>query len=116
MCCFTGINDVEYRKVASALRRMTGSVSSQPRREEKLSLNEEQKRMLLDSLAFDQIDMRQITIKNAHAKTCKWLLKNPEYLDWLNATKLDEHHGFLWIKGKPGAGKSILMKFALTNA
>ena len=72
--------------------------------------------MLLDSLKFDQIDARQMTIKNSHAKTCKWLLKNSEYLDWLNATKLGEHHGFLWIKGKPGTGKSTLMKFALTNA
>ena len=60
-----------------------------------MSLNEEQTRMLLDSLKFDQIDARQMTIKNAHAKTCKWLLKNFEYLDWLNATKLGEHHGFL---------------------
>ncbi|EMT67378.1 Serine/threonine-protein phosphatase 6 regulatory ankyrin repeat subunit C [Fusarium odoratissimum] len=29
---------------------------------------------------------------------------------------VDEHHGFLWIKGKPGAGKSTLMKFILSNA
>ena len=116
MCRFTGPNDVEYRKVASALRRMTGLISGQVREREKLSLNTEQRRMLLDSLRFDQINARQMTIKNAHAKTCKWLLKNSEYLDWLNATKLGEHHGFLWIKGKPGTGKSTLMKFALANA
>ncbi|KAH1612258.1 hypothetical protein KXW39_009210 [Aspergillus fumigatus] len=39
------------------------------------SLSEEQKRMLLDSLKFDQIDARQMTIKKAHTKTCKWLLE-----------------------------------------
>ncbi|OCK73384.1 hypothetical protein K432DRAFT_340366, partial [Lepidopterella palustris CBS 459.81] len=116
MCRFTGPNDVEYRKIASALRRITSSVFSQLKRGGKLPLNEEQKRMLLDSLRFDQIDARQMTIKNAHAKTCKWLLKNDQYVDWLDATKLDEHHGFLWIKGKPGTGKSTLMKFALANA
>ena len=77
---------------------------------------EEPIRMLLDSLRFDQINARQMTIKNAHVKTCKWLLKNSEYVDWLDPTKLGEHHGFLWIKGKPGTGKSTLMKFALTNA
>jgi len=48
---------------------------------ELLPLNEEQKKMLLDSLRFNQIDARQIAIKNAHAKTCKWLLKKSEYLD-----------------------------------
>jgi hypothetical protein len=115
MCRFTGLNDVEYRKVASALRRMTSSVCSQPKRGEKLSLNKEQKRMLLGSLRFDQIDARQMTIKNAHANTCKWLLKSFEYLDWFDATKLGEHHGFLWIKGNPGTGKSTLMKFALAH-
>jgi hypothetical protein len=72
--------------------------------------------MLLDSLKFDQIDARQMTIKNAHAKTCNWLLCKPEYLDWLDNTKLSEHRGFLWMKGKPGTGKSTIMKFALANA
>ncbi|KAF1957575.1 hypothetical protein CC80DRAFT_411018, partial [Byssothecium circinans] len=81
-----------------------------------LSLDNDQRRILLDSLRFDQIDARQMTIKNAHAKTCKWLLTKPKYIDWLNTTKLSEHHGFLWIKGKPGTGKSTLMKFALANA
>ena len=78
-------------------------------------LNEEQKWMLLDSLRFDQIDVREMTIKNAYSNTCKWLLNTPQYLDWLDATKLGEHHGILWIKGKGGVGKSTLMKFALTN-
>jgi len=81
-----------------------------------LSLDNDQRRILLDSLRFDQIDARQMTIKNAHAKTCKWLLTKSEYIDWLDTTKLGEHHGLLWIKGKPGTGKSTLMKFALTNA
>ncbi|KAF3034664.1 hypothetical protein E8E12_002429 [Didymella heteroderae] len=57
-----------------------------------------------------------MTIKPGHAKTCKWLLKCSQYVDWLDASKLDEHHGFLWIKGKAGAGKSTLMKFATVNA
>ncbi|KAF2726506.1 hypothetical protein EJ04DRAFT_183419, partial [Polyplosphaeria fusca] len=57
-----------------------------------------------------------MTIKNAHAKTCKWLLKDRQYLDWLDESKLGEHHGFLWIKGKAGAGKSTLMKFVFLNA
>ncbi|KAF2682221.1 hypothetical protein K458DRAFT_456076 [Lentithecium fluviatile CBS 122367] len=29
---------------------------------------------------------------------------------------LQELHGFLWIKGKPGTGKSTLMKYAFANA
>ncbi|KAF5973633.1 ankyrin protein 3 [Fusarium bulbicola] len=71
---------------------------------------------LLQSLKFNQIDARHDNIKKAHTKTCKWIIKRAEYLDWLNPNKIDEHHGFLWIKGKPGAGKSTLMKFILSNA
>ena len=79
-------------------------------------LNYNQRQNLLESLSFEQIDARQMTIKTAHAKTCRWLLKSEQYLSWLNTTKLDEHHGFLWIKGKAGTGKSTLMKYALVNA
>ncbi|KAK9441880.1 Pfs, NB-ARC and Ankyrin domain protein [Metarhizium brunneum] len=101
---------------AENLRRTSSGISLRPRRGENQSLNDEQRRVLLESLRFDQIDARQMTIKNAHAKTCKWLLQTPAYLDWLDPNKINEHFGFLWIKGKPGAGKSTLMKFALANA
>ncbi|KAF2022276.1 hypothetical protein BU24DRAFT_405156 [Aaosphaeria arxii CBS 175.79] len=87
--------------------------ASQPSR---TLLNAEQRQNLLESLRFDQIDARQMTIKTAHAKTCQWLLKCKEYVSWLDTTKLEEHHGFLWIKGKAGTGKSTLMKYALVNA
>ncbi|UKZ74671.1 hypothetical protein TrVFT333_002341 [Trichoderma virens FT-333] len=110
LLCRIPQNDVE------ALRRTASGVSAQPRRGENQTLNDEEKRALLDSLRFAQIDARHITIKNAHARTCKWLLQTSEYLDWLNPNKLSEHLGFLWIKGKPGTGKSTLMKFALANA
>ncbi|KAI1445813.1 hypothetical protein F5Y02DRAFT_426408 [Annulohypoxylon stygium] len=116
MCRFAGFDDIEYKKVAAALRRMIASVSGQSSRSTRPSLGKEQKRELLNSLKFDQIDARHMTIKNAHSKTCKWLLKKSEYREWLDRDKLNEHHGFLWVKGKPGAGKSTLMKFILANS
>ncbi|WAO96059.1 Hypothetical protein NCS54_01372000 [Fusarium falciforme] len=94
-----------------SLQTFPDGVQATPR-----SLDENKKRVLLDSLRFDQIDARHDTIKKAHDKTCKWLLEKSEYLDWLDPGKLVEHHGFLWIKGKPGAGKSTLMKFVLGDA
>lgn len=116
MCRFTGSNDFEYRKVASALGRMANSISKQPIMVKKSTYSREQTRLLLESLRFDQINARQMTIKKAHVKTCKWLYTKSEYLDWLDQTKLSEHHGFLWIKGKPGTGKSTLMKYFLANS
>lgn len=70
----------------------------------------------LDALQFEQLDSRHATIKSAHAETCKWLLDKSEYLDWQDRKKVLEHNGFLWIKGKPSAGKSTLMKFAYADA
>jgi hypothetical protein len=72
--------------------------------------------MLMKSLKFDQIDARHMNIRSAHTKTCEWLFQSLQYLHWLDTTKLHEHSGFLWIKGKAGTGKSTLMKYALANA
>lgn len=74
------------------------------------------RRIRLDALNFERLDARQTTIKTAYAATCEWVLSKSEYLDWQSEDKILEHHGFLWIKGKPGAGKSTIMKFAYTNA
>ncbi|PSN73262.1 ankyrin [Corynespora cassiicola Philippines] len=117
MCRFTGPNDIEYKKVVAALLRMTVETSHYPEEtQDGQPLCTDLIAELLGSLKFDQIDARQLTIKNAHAKTCKWLLKTNEYVDWINPREVQNHHGFLWIKGKPGTGKSTLMKFALANA
>jgi ankyrin repeat protein/nucleoside phosphorylase len=76
------------------------------------SSSHDNQQRLLDSLHFEQIDARKMTIERAHNKTCSWFLKHPDYQAWLDPGKLAEHHGFLWISGKPGAGKSTIMKFA----
>ncbi|KAH7143367.1 hypothetical protein DER46DRAFT_456391, partial [Fusarium sp. MPI-SDFR-AT-0072] len=72
-------------------------------------------RQLLESFGFEQINSRKTTIKTAYFKTCRWFLEHPDYLNWLDLEKRRNHHGFLWIRGKPGAGKSIIMKFIYTK-
>ncbi|KXH50032.1 hypothetical protein CSIM01_07290 [Colletotrichum simmondsii] len=74
------------------------------------------RKALLDSLKFDQIDKRHANIKANHAKTCEWLLHHPDYVTWIDRKMYSQHHGFLWIRGKPGAGKSTIMKFAFSRA
>jgi ankyrin repeat protein len=98
-----------------ALERLREQVQKKSGHTEQ-SLHTEQRQILQDSLRFDQIDARHMTIKNAHARTCKWFLECPKYLQWLDPAELDKHHGFLWIKGNPGTGKSTLMKFAAAHA
>ncbi|KAH7123364.1 hypothetical protein B0J13DRAFT_531482 [Dactylonectria estremocensis] len=116
MSKFADINDPEFKKVAAALRRITYSQSESFGQSKRQSLTEEQKKILRDSLDFDELQTRHASIKNAHVMTCKWILEKSQYVNWLDPMQLVQHNGFLWIKGKPGAGKSTLMKYVLENA
>lgn len=71
---------------------------------------------LLDALAFGQMDLRSATIAPAYSRTCDWLFSASAYQRWRDQDLLSEHNGFLWIKGKPGAGKSTIMKHAWEHA
>ncbi|KAF4502459.1 pfs domain containing protein [Fusarium agapanthi] len=73
---------------------------------------QERRKTLLESLEVKEIHSRRLGVEVAHEETCEWLLEDPVYQRWLDRSKLIQHHGFLWIKGKPGAGKSTIMKFA----
>ena len=77
---------------------------------------QQRRRDLLESLSFDQIDSRQSSIKDAQRTTCEWILQHETYINWNKRDKPPRHREILWIAGKPGAGKSTLMKFALARA
>jgi hypothetical protein len=77
---------------------------------------EERERQLIafkEMLAFPEMDMRSARIETAQAQTCGWLPAAPEYKRWLDPELRSAHHGILWIKGNPGAGKSTIMKYSL---
>lgn len=66
---------------------------------------------VLASLRFQELGARQANIRNAHNRTCKWILKHKTYVKWRSSTC-----GTFWIVGKPGAGKSTLMKYLHSTA
>lgn len=69
--------------------------------------------MLLRSLHFNAIKSRETQIVPAHAETLKWLLdpSSPSNL----AKWLESQSGVYWISGKPGSGKSTLMKYLVAH-
>jgi len=59
----------------------------------------------MTSLSFPEMHERGTDIETAAEGTCRWILDHPTYQQW------DANgQGLLWVKGKPGSGKSTLMK------
>ncbi|KAI0455725.1 ankyrin repeat-containing domain protein [Xylaria acuta] len=79
-------------------------------------ISQVQKWDLMNSLSFQSMYSRAWNIESAQYETCEWILQHPVYLTWLDLGQYSKSRGFLWIRGKPGAGKSTLMKFISTHA
>lgn len=65
-------------------------------------------RAVIKSLRFPEWNARYNEIGDATDGTCFWILQHDAYRQWLH-----DGQGILWIKGKPGSGKSTLMKFIM---
>ncbi|KAI0151433.1 hypothetical protein BJ166DRAFT_565443 [Pestalotiopsis sp. NC0098] len=64
--------------------------------------------MILRSLSLNSPYRREENIVPAHQKTLEWLFSpDHKFLRWLS----DPSASLFWVTGKPGAGKSTLMKF-----
>lgn len=70
---------------------------------------------VMETLSFDSMGSRKGTVAPALVNTCKWLLASSEYISWRDPDQIEDHHGFMWIKSKAGAGKSTTMKFLLES-
>lgn len=92
----------------------------------KLSEDEERKKneefrqkkyeTLLESLNFSRMGARVRNVDDALRDTCRWFLNHRILREWIDDSKTSDNNGFLWIKGKPGSGKSTLMKLLFQNA
>ena len=62
------------------------------------------------------MNFRFAAIQAAYRQTCQWLFNTAEYARWRDQKLRQAHHGLLWVKGKPGSGKSTITKVALQHA
>ncbi|KAI6778040.1 uncharacterized protein J7T54_005827 [Emericellopsis cladophorae] len=91
----------------------TANVATQEETTGRKTIHQDRREDCLHSLAYAQLGARRHEIEPALAGTCDWLFATPEFREWCRRDRLADHHGVLWLKGKPGAGKSTLMKHAL---
>ncbi|RDL35976.1 uncharacterized protein BP5553_06588 [Venustampulla echinocandica] len=67
----------------------------------------------LKSLRFPEMMFRKIQLldgTDGNVNACNWILNNRTYIEWTTETQ-----GPLWIKGKPGAGKSTLVEYLVEH-
>ena len=115
MCRFETSIDIEYLKVVAAIEHALKTKRHTPPQTTEARLSPAELQAYIKSLQFDQHNIRHDTMKSAHAKTCGWLPKSPEYVKWLDPDRLHHHNGFLWIIGKAGSGKSTMVKYLLSH-
>lgn len=78
---------------------------------------------ILGGLSFRELNSRKEAIPEAYVSTCSWIFrdsetdKNGEQLEWSSfPTWLKQKdQEIYWITGKPGSGKSTLMKYITEN-
>ncbi|KAH7261549.1 hypothetical protein BKA59DRAFT_409635, partial [Fusarium tricinctum] len=131
MCKFSSADSQKYRPVLAAIKelaaaaeedyrltRRAGSTVPSTRIFETAHLDrlDDTDEAFLPSLWFPSMGTRLQDLAKPAELTCHWLFRHQVYQDWFNSRSRDKYHGLLWIKGKPGAGKSVLMKEAFRRA
>jgi ankyrin repeat protein len=104
MVRFADEDDPAFQKVVCELERWSREAQNAPQ------VDELDKKKVLDSLAFPQMGLRQASIGQPMQATCEWIFQSSQFQDWASNKKLDQSNGIIWIKGKPGSGKSTIMK------
>jgi hypothetical protein len=95
--------DSAWRRLQDAITHRHGTIAQEVRG---AGTNKDHRKKVMEALRFGGLDTRRRTISVALARTCNWILSHPTCAKWI---KLE--HKFFWIKGKPGAGKSVLIKY-----
>ncbi|KAF7854142.1 uncharacterized protein EAF02_011760 [Botrytis sinoallii] len=105
ICRFSGPESSSYKSVWGILKVYADEASSLV--EDDLTPEDES---VLSSIYYPEMEQRRRNANNAYPGTCTWISQDPSYLRWK-----DTQRSLMWIKGKPGAGKSTLMAYILSN-
>ncbi|TGO36360.1 hypothetical protein BHYA_0127g00150 [Botrytis hyacinthi] len=105
ICRFSGPESKSYQRILGILKEYADEANSGVPEE----LTSEDK-AVLSSIYYSEMGQRRRNANNAYQGTCSWISQNCSYLQWK-----DTQRSLIWIKGKPGAGKSTIMAYILSN-
>ncbi|KAH8899091.1 hypothetical protein GQ53DRAFT_878427, partial [Thozetella sp. PMI_491] len=131
MCRYIGADDPSYRKVAGEIRsiynglhqsslKVSRTLTAQKITQSTVAEIHDElsdvEKSALASLPFPAMNKRRQTLELPARETCGWLFETQSFQDWSRGQRRDTHRGMLWLKGKPGSGKSTLMGEAFRRA
>jgi hypothetical protein len=109
---------------ASAIKREVELESAKTRVHVSIQLKEQevtkadlrQYKKFLNSLTYDTMNARKNRITEANEKTLNWIFDTSVAGPWDSFSQwLESDERIYWINGKPGSGKSTLMRFLVDN-
>ncbi|KAI4236155.1 MAG: hypothetical protein LQ349_002726 [Xanthoria aureola] len=78
--------------------------------------DQQQHDQFLRSLWFEEINTRMNDIADSHSQTLHWMFEDNATRPWDSfCSWLQGNDRLYWINGKPGSGKSTLMKFLISS-
>ncbi|KAH6867217.1 hypothetical protein B0T10DRAFT_573048 [Thelonectria olida] len=75
-------------------------------------VTEAEAKACLRALAFPGMNSRLRSIDRPALQTSRWVFQHESYKNWILAQNWELRQGLLFLKGKPGTGKSTVMKEA----
>ncbi|OTA90875.1 hypothetical protein M434DRAFT_397651 [Hypoxylon sp. CO27-5] len=106
------IKDITYKALLQPSQELANPISVSTKLEALAKVGDNAIEGVLKSLQFDSMRTREATVAKAHTETFEWLLTdNFDFHRWLSRSA-----GIYWVSGKPGSGKSTLMKFLCRHA
>jgi hypothetical protein len=114
---FEALHKVENDNVVSGDSNIADAIFLNLSEQARKAVTYAAERRIIQELSFPEMKQRQLDIKEAHYETFKWVYtpshSHPSpahFTEWL------EHGaGTFWISGKPGSGKSTLMKYIVNH-
>ena len=103
--------------VTAAIQDLSLSQNEHLNKERKHQHSQQQYDHFLDSLRFNEMHTRMNDVEESHADTFQWIFQDDASRPWDSFCNwLRDDDTVYWINGKPGSGKSTLMKFVINDA